>query len=164
MAIKPATGTARNAEISFDIEGEEQISAAFDFIGDKFDDMKEPLRRSGGAALKDWDKNFDTEGKTIEEPWAPLSPAYAARKAQLYPGAGILVRSGRMRGAFKEDLKKLSTTLFNTASYFKYHQSNRPRRKLPRRVMMKISNQLRKKIFSYFTEFFNETVAHFERS
>lgn len=42
---------------------------------------------------------FDTEGRWGGDPWAPLSGAYAARKARQHPGRGILVATGALRDA-----------------------------------------------------------------
>lgn len=42
-------------------------------------------------------KNFRTQGTSSGQPWAPLTPAYAAWKARNYPGKPILVREGDLR-------------------------------------------------------------------
>jgi hypothetical protein len=42
-------------------------------------------------------EQFGSEGDWGGEHWAPLTPAYAARKARLYPGKGILYATGDLR-------------------------------------------------------------------
>jgi len=42
---------------------------------------------------------FDTQGAFMGDPWAPLSPAYAAWKAIKYPGKPILQAEGDLRQA-----------------------------------------------------------------
>lgn len=42
---------------------------------------------------------WSTSGAAGGEPWAPLSPAYAAWKARHRPGRGILYFDGDLRGA-----------------------------------------------------------------
>lgn len=44
-------------------------------------------------------EQFETEGAFGGEPWAPLSPDYAAWKAEHYPGKGILIAEGDLRKA-----------------------------------------------------------------
>lgn len=44
-------------------------------------------------------QDFVLEGGGSGASWAPLSPAYAAWKAQNFPGRGILVRSGALKAS-----------------------------------------------------------------
>jgi hypothetical protein len=44
-------------------------------------------------------EQFETEGDFFGDPWAPLSPRYAAWKEQHYPGKGILIAEGDLRRA-----------------------------------------------------------------
>lgn len=44
-------------------------------------------------------ENFVSEGGASGARWAPLSRAYAAWKAQRFPGNGILVRSGALKAS-----------------------------------------------------------------
>jgi hypothetical protein len=47
-----------------------------------------------------WSKQqFESEGEWGGQQWAPLSPQYAAEKAQSHPGRSILIRDGDMRRA-----------------------------------------------------------------
>lgn len=44
-------------------------------------------------------QQFDEEGGGPAGTWAPLSEQYAAQKARMYPGKGILERTGTLRAA-----------------------------------------------------------------
>lgn len=104
---------------------------------------------------------FASEGSAIDERWKPLSPKYKMYKAtghttmnskrkssmRTYPGAGILVKTGSMKNSFKYDATKNSTTIRNTAPYFKYHQSTEARSKLPRRPMMGVNDNVRNIVY-----------------
>lgn len=45
-----------------------------------------------------WEREqFATQGAFWGTPWAPLTPAYAARKSLLHPGKGLLIADGDLR-------------------------------------------------------------------
>jgi hypothetical protein len=94
---------------------------------------------------------FQTQGRAIgQKKWQPLSPAYAARKERLYPNKGILEATGRMRNSFKRMFAPDMGAVWNAAEYFKYHQSNKPRSKIPRRIMMHLGHQQRTLVVKIF--------------
>jgi len=86
---------------------------------------------------------FETRGKIIGEPWKTRTKAYP------WP---ILERSGKMRRSFKGKAKRLDAAIYNAMDYFKFHQSKAPRRKLPRRIMMKLDEARKTKIVHIFHE------------
>lgn len=144
-----------NVGIFFEIEGEKQVASLIENVSKKLDDFRSPLTAVNNLLLSTWDKNFDSEGSTIGEPWKKLSPRYKKRKDSKFPGKPILVATGKMRNSFRSKTGKLQTELYNTSEYFKFHQSNKPRTKLPRRVMMKIDDKRRAEIFREFTKYLN---------
>lgn len=101
---------------------------------------------------------FETEGREVDETWSPLSRAYAARKAKKYPDKKILEATGDMRKAFASKFDSTSASIWNTAFYFKYHQSRLPRSKMPRRVMMKLTENLKQMVVKNFQEYFRDSV------
>lgn len=101
---------------------------------------------------------FDTEGREVDETWSPLSQAYALRKAKKYPGKKILEATGAMRNSFVSKFDATSATIWNTATYFKYHQSREPRTKMPRRVMMKLTENLKQLVVEDFNRYMRDTV------
>ena len=82
-------------------------------------------------------QGFDSQGGVLGEKWPALSPAYKKYKAKKYGSVIPLVRTKAMKRGFVYDSDAESVTITNSAPYFAYHQSNEPRTKLPRRVMMK---------------------------
>lgn len=55
-------------------------------------------------------EQFESEGAYGGDPWAPLTPEYAARKAEMYPGKGILVATGELRGAASRPQRVMTPT------------------------------------------------------
>lgn len=119
--------------LSVDIEGEKQLSRKLLTTPSKISDWKRPLFRIGGEVRGSIDTNFSGRGSLFGR-WLP-------RKDNLpHP---ILEKSGKMRRNFKQNLGPDYVEIYNPTAYFKYHQSNKPRTKIPRRVMMKIDEQRR---------------------
>lgn len=77
-----------------------------------------------------WRRQFETEGSFAGHAWSPLSPDYAARKASLYPGKGILQATGALRGAASRPARAqtpTSLTLSIDDPKLGYHQAGTPR-------------------------------------
>lgn len=117
------------------IEGEQQLSRRLMVMSDGLNDFSEPLQASATELMHSFDTNFASEGQ--------LFGGWEARK-QDYPWP-ILQRTGFMKGNFQSDVGRDEAVLTNPTDYFPYHQSNAPRTKLPRRVMMKIDQE--RKVF-----------------
>ena len=137
--------------ISWHIEGEAQLVRRLRGIEAGLKDWS-PAFQQTARELKDIFSNdvFQSEGRAIGEQWQPLTPSYAAQKARKYPGKGILEASGHMRQSFKSLFKPDMAAVWNTASYFKYHQSNKPRSRLPRRAMMRLAEEQRQLVVKIF--------------
>lgn len=101
---------------------------------------------------------FETEGAAIGEDWAPLSPQYAKYKEKRYPDQGVLQASGVMRQSFMQMYDSTMLRIWNAAAYFKYHQSNQPRTKIPRRAMMKLTQAMKEMVVKNFQILFLEKV------
>ena len=100
-----------------------------------------------GKYLKGFFKDdvFNSEGAVFNEKW--VSGPYYNR----------LQRTGKMRNSFIYQSAKDYVLVTNTAPYFKYHQSRLPRKKLPRRIMMKLDETRKQKIIKFFhTELINK--------
>lgn len=122
-------------DLSVTLEGEQQVSRRLLIVADGITNFETPLRGIGSELQKTFQDNFSQEGA--------LFGGWAERK-QDYPWP-ILNRTGRMRQGFQQNLGPQELTIRNVVPYFKYHQSNKPRTKLPRRVMMKIDQD--RKVF-----------------
>lgn len=139
--------------LSFDIEGSKQISRRLRIAGKGFEDFKKPFEKTG-KYLRDFIKSdvFETRGRVIGESWKPLSKKYAIWKSQHYPGKGILEATGKMKEGFKYKAGKQEVVVGSVVDYFKYHQSNKPRTKMPRRVMLKLNENNKQRIVKFFHE------------
>ncbi|MFA6048277.1 MAG: hypothetical protein WC737_05730 [Parcubacteria group bacterium] len=126
-------------QISFEIEGEVQLARRIRNITSTIKNFKGVFKNIG-TYLVYFFKNdvFNTEGSVFGENWA--SGKYYNK----------LQRSGRMRNSFIHKEGKDYVLVTNTAPYFKYHQSRLPRRKLPRRVMMKLDETRKQTIVKEF--------------
>ena len=80
----------------FDFAGEAQVDRTLEGLTERALDARPAwaviMRRLARAE----GTQFRTEGAYASGGWAPLSPAYAARKARAYPGKPILERTGRL--------------------------------------------------------------------
>lgn len=81
---------------------------------------------------------FVSRGQVFGKPWPALTDNYAAFKARTFPGRPPLIRSGIMNRSFKHKSTKLTTSLWNEAKYFQYHQEGRG---VPERVLMHVDEK-----------------------
>lgn len=129
-------------QLKFIIEGEEQLSRNLRNVSLEMGNWFGTFKEIGGRLQTLFSGTvFESEGREIGEPWAKRKKEYPWKPLQ---------KSGRMRGGFNYNAKKDSVTISNRVSYFAYHQSNKPRYRLPRRVMMKIDDQRKMDIIHTF--------------
>lgn len=129
------------------IEGEVQLARRLQTIDAGLSDFREPLDESVGELKRSFDMNFDARGALFGG-WPPRA------KEQPWP---LLERTGDLRHSFDDIIYTDYAIVFNTAEYFKYHQSRAPRAKLPRRVMMKI-DQARKQFIQKSFQKYNDDI------
>ncbi len=115
-------------ELNVTIEGEKQLSRRLLTIPKNISDFKKPLFRIGGEVRGSIDTNFSGRGSLFGR-WVPR------KDNKPHP---LLEKTGKMRRGFRQNIGPSYVEIYNPTPYFKYHQSNKPRKKLPRRVMMKI--------------------------
>jgi len=146
---------ASGLKIAWSIEGEKQLSRVLRGIQLEQGELKKPLESAAKELTSIFEGDvFSTRGSIINTTWKPLSPYTLATKArQGYP-PDPLVATGAMQRSFKYIVSSDQAVVTNTAEYFKYHQSNKPRRKIPRRVMMRLGNNQREMIIKQFQEYF----------
>ena len=141
--------------LKFNFEGETQLSRHLALVEEALGDWTPAFQTTTEYLIEVFSTDvFEGEGAIIEEHWAPLSRAYAWQKQKMYPGKGILERTGAMKAQFSATYGPKFASITNTADYFKYHQSNQPRSKIPRRVMMKLAGEQRESIMRVFTAYF----------
>lgn len=99
---------------------------------------------------------WETEGAVFGENWTPLNPDYALQKSKKYPGRGVLEASGKLRNSWRLYTTSQYALIENTAQsedgtyYAIYHQQGTNR--LPKRVIAKIDEQRKNKIYQMFSE------------
>jgi len=143
--------------LQFNVGGQMELSRVLLNIGNAVQDWTPAFEQSAEDLVEFFSYEvFETEGGAIDEDWSPLSMAYAKRKAKLYPDQGILEATGTMRESFLSQADATSLKIWNAAEYFKYHQSSAPRNKMPRRVMMKLTENLREVVVKNFQRQFIE--------
>lgn len=121
-------------ELSASLEGDKELSRRMMKIPDDIGNFKVPLFKIGREVRVSIDANYASRGALFGAKWKPR------KDKKSHP---LLEKTGKMRRAFDQDLGFDYVAIGNTSEYFKYHQSNAPRKKLPRRVMMKI-DEIRK--------------------
>lgn len=129
-------------ELHAELEGEVQLDRRLGFVAKEIDDFSPALESSANTLLKSFDNNFEARGK-LYGGWAPR---------KVIADWPLLEKTGEMRQSFDKAVTRYQAVLFNTAEQFPYHQSNKPRNRLPRRVMMMIDQQSRKEIIKHFQE------------
>lgn len=129
-------------QISFQIEGEQQLSRNLRNVSAEMGNWL-PTFKQVGSTLQGLFSGpvFETEGAEIGEPWV--------KRKREQPWK-LLQKSGKMKRGFRYDATQKSVVIYNDTSYFVYHQSNKPRRRLPRRVMMKIDEKRKQDIIHTF--------------
>ncbi|MEV0360081.1 hypothetical protein AB0H71_28885 [Nocardia sp. NPDC050697] len=133
---------ANKMTLDLEVDGAKPIVQMLALIGGDLHDLRGAMQDIGRAGKPFFSGQvFASRGGVVGERWARLSPAYARWKARAYPGRPPLVRSGVMQRSFFYRTTSMSVTFGNHAPYFGYHQSSAERRKIPRRVMLKLTNQ-----------------------
>lgn len=130
------------------LEGEKQLSRRLMTIPSNISSWKIPLFRIGGELRGTFDKNFSQRGALFGR-WQP--------RVDNLPHP-LLEKTGAMRRNFKQSLGPDYIEIFNPTPYFKYHQSNKPRKKIPRRVMMKIDDERKRFIQREFQKHVNDAI------
>lgn len=91
--------------LRFGIEGETQVSRAFQLTEDAVADLGPAFQVIGQNVLAGVREQFATEGaRGSGHKWTQLSPGYRAWKDVHYPGRPMLVQGGGMKGAMLNPL------------------------------------------------------------
>lgn len=131
-------------QLGFEIEGDKQISAELGITIDHLTDFSEPMSEAADIMMDAVEDNFDKRGGRFGG-WDPRKDP-----TKTHP---LLELSGDMRkGFFKESTSEYAM-VGNDDFKFPYHQSNQPRTKLPRRVMLQIDARMRDEIFKAFQRY-----------
>lgn len=130
-------------KLGFEIEGEKQISAELGVTVDMLQDFSDPMSTAADIMMDAVEDNYDKRGSRFGG-WAPRKPTMPP---QTHP---LLEKTGAMRRAMHKESGKDYAMVDNNDPKFPFHQSNQPRTKLPRRVMLMIDATMRDEIFKAF--------------
>lgn len=142
--------------IRFELEGEKQMIRQFRGIAADFKDWKPEFETVGTLLVNTFKDTFETQGRNIGESWPPLAESTLKQKMRRGYPSDPLIRTGKMREAFVYDAWSFEVIVTNPVSYFVYHQSKAPRKKIPRRVMMKIDQKRKEMIPKIFQKAIEE--------
>ena len=146
-------------QIQWVVEGQTELSRVLLGVASDLKDYSQPFRQSANMLVRQFSKEvFATQGAALGERWKRLSPYTVSQKARLGFTGGPLVRTGQMQRSFQSIVSSDQAVVRNTAPYFPYHQSNQPRSKLPRRVMMKLTQNSKAEIIRHFQEFIRRSL------
>ncbi len=122
-----------NLVFEINILGELQVARMLEGVKYRTSDLRPVWAAIADDFLQIEARQFATEGG-LGRPWPPLSPAYAAWKAKHYPGAPILVRTGRLRasltsrgGDHVEAIEPQMLKIGTAVPYARFHQTGTKR-------------------------------------
>jgi phage gpG-like protein len=125
------------------VEGDLQLSRVLLTGSVELNNLRRPLGLARQQLLSSTQLNFGAVGGLMGG-WKPRKQVYS------WP---LLQKTGRMRGNFQSKVDPNRMEIWNPTFYFKFHQSNRARKSnLPRRVMLKIIAQDKRRIQKFFQE------------
>jgi phage gpG-like protein len=140
-------------ELKFSVEGIPELHRVLGLTHAKLTNFKIPLNKSAGFILSDVQRNFDTEG-ALTGGWKPLSEGTIKQRVREGFGAGpMLQRTGALRKSFYSYVDEKRALVSSHSPYFAYHQSRMPRTKIPRRVMLILSESTKQNIVQEFNKF-----------
>jgi len=146
--------------LSWSIQGETQLSRALLGMGNRLRDFSEPFGEAASVLTVMFSNEvFATRGAIIGEKWKRLSPYTVSQKARKGYPSDPLIATGQMQRSFQSIVSTDQVVITNTAEYFKYHQSNLPRERIQRRVMMKIAGRQREAIVKIFQQFIRQALS-----
>ncbi len=129
----------------------EIINRRFTRFVSSLTDLEPLIRQIVDTLEQRFAKAFATEGASSGSMWAPLSAGYRAWKLRAYPGRGILVRTGRLRGSLTSGggggirvITPRRGEIGTAVPYARYHQSGTSR--MPARPVIRLSPADREEI------------------
>ena len=140
--------------LKWTIEGVPELSRILMTTVRKLSDLKLPLWKSSKLILADVEENFETEGRLVGG-WKPLAPStVAGRMREGYGGEHpILQKTGALRKSFYSTVFNTKAFISASSPYFAFHQSRKPRTRLPRRAMLVLTDRTKQNIVEEFHKF-----------
>lgn len=133
--------------IEVKVTGLKEVRRKMERLGSSIYDFKEEFDSIGRDVVAYYKgPGFASQGGVFGNKWQRLSVPYMRRKAKRYPGRPTLIATGAMQQGFEHTSTKQSTTITNSDKKFKFHQSTRPRKVIPRRQMMGVNQTIRQMV------------------
>lgn len=138
-------------QFTFTVDGVPQVSRAFNRVTDHISDLREVWDEVQVEFYKIEEEQFKSEGAKGNGKWKALTPAYAKRKAKLYPGKPILQATGRLYEAMTSETADSAVVktkdefgIGSTLPYMVYH--HRGTSKMAKRPVVDFSTDQRRRI------------------
>jgi phage gpG-like protein len=135
-------------KLKFSIEGVTELSRVLAQTHQKVENLKQPLQASAEWVLRDVETQFRTSGG-LTGGWKPLANPKATHP--------ILQVTGALRRSFYSLVDEKKAIISSNSPYFVYHQSRLPRKKLPRRAMLVLTEYTKQNIVEEFHKFLRFT-------
>lgn len=135
--------------LHFAFYGDVQVDRTLAGIADRAEDARPAWEQMADNFERMEQRQFASQGASAGSSWAPLSPPYAAWKAQHYPGKPILRRTDDLwrsltrRPFGVEVIEPRSMIIGSDVSYGAYHQRGSGR--LPRRPPVLMTEDMRRR-------------------
>jgi len=138
-------------QLRFTVEGIPELHRILALTNQKVSSFRQPLQKSARLIRDDVEKNFETEGSLVGG-WQPLARSTVrGREREGYGGEHpILQKTGALRKSFYSYVDEKKAVVSSKSPYFVYHQSRLPRKKLPRRAMLVLTEYTRQNIVELF--------------
>lgn len=156
--------------ININISGTKETIDSLKKISNGFSNFSDPLEESSEMYLDAISENFNTEGKTFNKAWPPLTPATLAIKRALYNKGKSkaikkpLVRTGEMKKSFDYDNTNNVSLIYNDMDYSILHQEggtiefNGKNRRLPQRILADVDDKRVNNIIGIFTKWIDNII------
>lgn len=135
-------------ELKVQIEGDKELSRRLLNIPRDIGQFYKPLAKINYEVRGSIEANYSSRGALFGK-WVPR------KDSKPHP---LLEKTGAMRNSFSSRLGSDYLEITNFDPKFAYHQSNKPRRKIPRRVMMKIDRERQQFIIKEFQRHVMEAI------
>lgn len=139
-------------EISISVTSSKEVMEKIKKLEVDIQNWGEEFQKIGEACVDFYSRIvFDTEGSIFGSFWKPLTRPYEWYKLKKWGRKGILEASGKLRGSFTFKSSNDYLLFYNPVKYGIFHQKGTSRG-LPKRVIIKMSNQLETKIMDIFKQ------------
>jgi len=95
------------------VDGVREVNKKLAKISTGLKSLERPLDEITKEWMKEYDDNFQAQGRTLNQPWKPRVRSYS------WP---LLQKSGKLRAGFKRKVKKDYAEIANNVKWAKYHQ------------------------------------------